>query len=177
RASTPSATCIRHWRTDGCPRSTPPPSRTQPAAETRSCSIAAVSCASPRARTAQSARSSTFSTRVRLVSISSRFPARSSGGSSAMAEVRTVLLELLRAGPAHNQLLSPLTPYIALCGSEGPATVHLPFEHRQLLNRLERLRYLSGSAPISTAQRESEVIELGAAIGSILTSVPVFSAQ
>src|SRR5262245_40622450 len=94
-----------------------------------------------------------------------------------MAEIRTVLLELLRAGPAHNQLLSPLTPYIALCGSEGPSTVHLPFEHRQLLNRLERLRYLSEHALISTAQRESEVIELGAAIGSILTSVPVLSAQ
>ena len=94
-----------------------------------------------------------------------------------MVEIRTVILELLRAGPAHNQLLSPLTPYIALCGSEGPATVHLPFEHRQLLNRLERLRYLSGSALVSTAQRESEVLELGAAIAESLGSVPALSAQ
>ena len=94
-----------------------------------------------------------------------------------MVEIRTVVLELLRAGPAHNQLLSPLTPYIALCGSEGPATVHLPFEHRQLLNRLERLRYLSGSALISTSQRESEVLELGAAIAEILASIPALSAQ
>ena len=39
-----------------------------------------------------------------------------------MSEIRNVKLELLRSGPAHNQLLSPLTPYLALCGAEGPVT-------------------------------------------------------
>jgi hypothetical protein len=50
-----------------------------------------------------------------------------------MSEIRNVKIELLRAGPAHNQLLSPLTPYLALCGADGPVTVHIPFEHEQLL--------------------------------------------
>jgi hypothetical protein len=50
-----------------------------------------------------------------------------------MSEIHNVKIELLRAGPAHNQLLSPLTPYLALCGADGPVTVHIPFEHEQLL--------------------------------------------
>ena len=33
-----------------------------------------------------------------------------------MARVHEVELELVRPGPPHNQLLSPLTPYMALCG-------------------------------------------------------------
>jgi hypothetical protein len=89
-----------------------------------------------------------------------------------MAEIRNVKLELLRPGPAHNQLLSPLTPYLALCGAEGPVTVHMPFEHRQLLNRLERLRYVSGGKEISQQQREAEVREIGEALGKVLAQVP-----
>jgi hypothetical protein len=57
-----------------------------------------------------------------------------------VSSIREVEFELLRAGPAHNQLLSTLTPYIALCGPNGPSTVHVPFEHQRLLTRLERLR-------------------------------------
>ena len=45
---------------------------------------------------------------------------------------RTSSSSSLRPGPAHNQLLSPLTPYLALCGADGPVTVNMPFEHRQL---------------------------------------------
>ena len=41
-----------------------------------------------------------------------------------MVEIQNVKLELLRPGPAHNQLLSPLTPYLALCGADGPVTVN-----------------------------------------------------
>jgi hypothetical protein len=61
--------------------------------------------------------------------------------------IQKVKLEFLRPGPPHNQLLSPLTPYIALCGEDGPVTVQMPFEHRQLLMRLRRLRYESGKDP------------------------------
>jgi len=94
-----------------------------------------------------------------------------------MPDVRTVKLELLRAGPPHNQLLSPLTPYIALCGSEGPVTVHLPFEHHQMLTRLQRLRYISDAGLISAEQRESEVLGLGAAIGDVFSAIPTLNAQ
>lgn len=89
-----------------------------------------------------------------------------------MAYIRNVKLELLRPGKAHNQLLSPLTPYIALCGGEGPSTIHMPFEHQHLLNRLERLRYVTGGKEVSMQQRDSEVYELGEILGGILSQVP-----
>jgi len=88
-----------------------------------------------------------------------------------MAEIRNVRLELLRPGPAHNQLLSPLTPYVALCGNEGPVTISVPFEHRQLLNRLERLRYATPGGAIPASQREAEVQELGRTVGAVLGSI------
>jgi hypothetical protein len=94
-----------------------------------------------------------------------------------MAAIRTVKLELLRAGPSHNQLLSPLTPYVALCGSDGPVTVNLPFEHRQLLARLERLRYESKGQSISNRQRESEVREIGETLGQVLGEVPTLISE
>jgi hypothetical protein len=55
--------------------------------------------------------------------------------------MRTITLELLRHGPAHNQLLSPLTPYLALCENHGAETLHVPFEHNQFLHRLDALGY------------------------------------
>jgi hypothetical protein len=89
-----------------------------------------------------------------------------------MSDIRNVKLELLRPGPAHNQLLSPLTPYLALCGADGPATVHMPFEQRQLLSRLERLRYEIYGTTVPATQREAEVREMGEAIGKVLGQVP-----
>ena len=88
-----------------------------------------------------------------------------------MAAVRTVKLELLRHGPQHNQLLSPLTPYLALCGPHSAQTVTLPFEHRQLLLRLARLRYEAGGHPVAAAQREGELRELGETVGRVLGQV------
>lgn len=89
-----------------------------------------------------------------------------------MADIRFAKLELLRNGPQHNQLLSPLTPYIALCGAAAPQTVHLPYEHRQLLTRLARLRYEQGGVAIAPEQRESELRELGEAIGRVFGAIP-----
>jgi hypothetical protein len=94
-----------------------------------------------------------------------------------MMNIENVKLEFLRPGPAHNQLLSPLTLYIALCGREGPVTVTFPFEHRQLLNRLERLRYITPSGTIPPQQREAEVQEIGEIIGEVLGKVPALAAQ
>ncbi len=54
---------------------------------------------------------------------------------------KTVTLELLREGPAHNQLLSPLTRYHGLCGNFGAVTVQVPYEHQEFMSRLKVLRY------------------------------------
>jgi hypothetical protein len=93
------------------------------------------------------------------------------------ASIGNVKLELLRPGPSHNQLLSPLTPYIALCGADGPVTVRMPFEHRQLLMRLGRLRYPEGKDPASDEQRQAEVRDIGETIGGVLGQVPALLAE
>src|SRR5437660_3746452 len=93
-----------------------------------------------------------------------------------MTDIRKVKLELLRSGPAHNQLLSPLTPYLALCGAEGPVTVNLPFEHAQLMTRLQRLRYTI-DGEVGRAQREAEIREMGEALGRVLSEVPALLSE
>jgi hypothetical protein len=94
-----------------------------------------------------------------------------------MTDIRKVKLELLRSGPAHNQLLSPLTPYLALCGADGPVTVNMPFEHRQLLSRLDRLRYATNGSAIAASQQEAELREMGEAIGRVLGEVPALLSE
>ena len=93
-----------------------------------------------------------------------------------MRDVYTIRLELLRFGPAHNQLLSPLTPYVTLCGNDEPASVTIPLEHHHLLNRLERLRYVTDGAPVSEGQRKAELRELGSIVGRVLANVPALTA-
>jgi hypothetical protein len=48
--------------------------------------------------------------------------------------MRTITLELLRHGPSNNQLLSPLTQYLALCENHSAVTVRIPFMHNQFLH-------------------------------------------
>jgi hypothetical protein len=55
--------------------------------------------------------------------------------------VRTVDLRILREGPTHNHLLSPLTPYLAVVGPYEAVTIRVPYEHRRLLRDLNALRY------------------------------------
>lgn len=92
-----------------------------------------------------------------------------------MSEILNIVLELVRSGPAHNQLLSPLTTYVALCGGGSPGNVHLPFEHHQLLMRIQRLRYELETGPASeaqTAQRQAELREMGDLLGAVLGEIP-----
>jgi hypothetical protein len=94
---------------------------------------------------------------------------------------REVRLEIVRPGKPHNQLLSPLTPYMALCGEGSPITFHVDFEHHQLLQRLERLRYVTRSGqrfvPIAPRLREAEVGELGNEVARILSEIETLSTE
>ena len=58
-----------------------------------------------------------------------------------MKKIRTVKLEFLRSGPPHNQLLSPLTVYLATAGRHEAVTVRVPYEHQSFLARLQFLSY------------------------------------
>jgi len=93
-----------------------------------------------------------------------------------MLDIQDVKLEFLRHGPAHNQLLSPLTTYLALCGADGPASVNVPFEHLQLTNRLNRLRYEINGVQVEASQRQGELRELGEDIAGMLGRIPAIGA-
>ena len=82
------------------------------------------------------------------------------------SNVSTVTLELLRHGPRHNQLLSPLTQYLAVCGRYDPVTIHMPYEHQQMLLRLRALRYLD-SDTTREIQLDEVMRDMGAIFGEI----------
>ena len=64
-----------------------------------------------------------------------------------MTSIRSVTLEIIRHGPPHNQLLSPLTQYIALSDGFEPTSLHIPYEHRRFLRDLNVLRYTAEPDP------------------------------
>ncbi|MDQ3292341.1 MAG: CHAT domain-containing protein, partial [Bacteroidota bacterium] len=86
--------------------------------------------------------------------------------------MRTITLELLRHGPAHNQLLSPLTPYLALCENHGAVTIHVPFEHNQFLHRLSALGYKLGEE-----SRLFQLNDTARVLGEILSYIPGLTAE
>src|SRR6185503_13336697 len=85
--------------------------------------------------------------------------------------IRRVSVEFLRPGPAHNQLLSPFTQYLAVCNDAGAAVVTVPYEHRVFERRLKELRYETGDQN----DRLSMLHEIGRDMGRILEAVPGFS--
>jgi hypothetical protein len=86
-------------------------------------------------------------------------------------------LELLRGGPPHNQLVSPITEYLALCGGAAPHTLRLPFEHGDLTSRLLVLRYGLGSGRDQEELRQAEISRLARELGALLGSIPAFGAE
>ena len=95
-----------------------------------------------------------------------------------MSRARKVVLELLRHGPAHNQLLSPLTQYLALCGNHHSETVHVPYEHNEFLARHDSLMYSQerraapGTEKTNRNNRELQLQITAREMSSILTRIP-----
>ena len=85
-----------------------------------------------------------------------------------MKQIKEVTVEFLRNGPAHNQLLSPLTNYMVLCGDHESKTVNVPLEHRQLLHHLSFLRYSTHKNEI----RKYEIDEMAGCISKLLEKIP-----
>jgi hypothetical protein len=86
--------------------------------------------------------------------------------------MRTITLELLRHGTAHNQLLSPLTPYLALCENHAAVTLHVPFEHNQFLYRLRSLTYKD-----KDDSRTFQLADTARVLGDILSTIPGLTAE
>lgn len=89
-----------------------------------------------------------------------------------MAHTRTVKFELLRHGPPHNQLLSPLTQYLALCGNHPATTVNVPFEHNQLLIRLNAFMYAD-----SEETRKLQIKDTARIMSGMLGDIPGLIAE
>jgi hypothetical protein len=86
-------------------------------------------------------------------------------------DIRTVSVELLRAGPRHNQLVSPLTQYLGVCGNAAAGRVSLPYEHGDLELRLQELRYRV--ADQDDRVRRSKLLDrTGREVAQILSAIP-----
>jgi beta-lactamase superfamily II metal-dependent hydrolase len=82
--------------------------------------------------------------------------------------IRLVNVEFLRPGPPHNQLLSPLTQYLAVCGDTGAGVVTVPYEQGRFERLLKDLRYETGDPE----DRLAMLHDLGMEIGRFLGGVP-----
>ena len=83
-------------------------------------------------------------------------------------QIRSVTVELLRAGPAHNQLLSPLTQYLGICDDAQAGIVTLPYEQLAFMRRMKSMRYDSGEE----ADRLPVLHEIGIEMAKVLGAIP-----
>ncbi len=82
-------------------------------------------------------------------------------------QIRLVHVEFLRPGPPHNQLLSPLTQYLAIAGDTGAGVVTVPYEQGEFWRRLKQLRYEAGDAEDRMAMLHATGVEMGKILGSV----------
>ena len=85
----------------------------------------------------------------------------------AHIQIKLVHVEFLRAGPPHNQLLSPLTQYLAIGGDAGAGIVTVPYEHAEFERRVRELRYETGDAGDRQAMLHTTGVEMGKILGSV----------
>lgn len=86
-------------------------------------------------------------------------------------KIPRVTLELVRQGPPHNQLLSPLTPYFAICGNHEPEIVHVPFEHATLLRKLKNMRYRGPGGAGADSEISADAEDVSRALTDMLSSI------
>lgn len=86
--------------------------------------------------------------------------------------MRTITLELLRHGPAHNQLLSPLTDYLALCENHSAVSLQVPSEHNQMMYRLRALSYI-----FTQESRSFQLTDTARMMGDLLAKIPGLTAN
>jgi hypothetical protein len=85
--------------------------------------------------------------------------------------IRSVTVEILRKGPPHNQLLSPLTDYLGICGESEAASVTVPYEQAEFGSHIAGLRYPDADED-DPAPRQKALRTLGQDLGEMLGKVP-----
>ncbi len=88
--------------------------------------------------------------------------------------IRKVTVEILRAGPRHNQLLSPLTQYLAVCEDSPAGVVMLPSHYVQetFERRLGELRYEVTPDKGGAGRLRGVLHQTGDEIAEILGGIP-----
>ena len=91
-------------------------------------------------------------------------------------EFDTHTLELLRAGPPHNQLLSPLTQYLATFDSAPSEAVSVPFDQYEFDQTIRDLRYQTDAA--ADSEKRQYVLETtGRKLATMMGKVPDLQAS
>ena len=85
-------------------------------------------------------------------------------------------LRALRGGP-HNQLVSPITEYLALCGGAAPPYTPASVRARRSHEPAARARYGLGSGRDQEELRQAEMSRLARELGTLLGSIPAFGAE
>ena len=83
--------------------------------------------------------------------------------------IRTVAVELLRAGPAHNQLLSPLTQYLGVCDDAEAGLVMLPYEQHTFMRRMRAMRHDDKAV---SDDKLPDLRDLGVEMAKLLGAIP-----
>jgi hypothetical protein len=86
---------------------------------------------------------------------------------SVAQKIHSIAFEILRHGPPHNQLLSKITDYVALCGNVSAETLRLPFNQLEHEMNLEALSY-HGDRKTAVFKLD----EVGNLMGELFSSVP-----
>lgn len=86
--------------------------------------------------------------------------------------MKNIVLEILRDGPPQNQLLSPLTKYMVLCGEHAATSLQIPFEHAHWLARMGALAYRD-----SEETRQLQVADIAGVMARLLEQVPGLVAE
>ena len=97
-----------------------------------------------------------------------------------MKTLQTVRLELLRHGPAHNQLLSPLTTYTGISGDSEIAAITIELEHQKLEALLKLLAYRrpgDRDGKIGNIERRQALEEMAAIVTRVLEKNPGLASQ
>ncbi len=96
-----------------------------------------------------------------------------------MKDFSPILLELVRPGERHGQLLSRLTNYIALCDGVNADTIRFGFDHHELLDDISALRYTvgRGSQAVPNDLRRGAVRRVGDSIAALLSQMEGFQTR
>src|SRR5262245_18185306 len=81
--------------------------------------------------------------------------------------IRLVTVEFLRPGPAHNQLLSPVMQYLAICADKPVGVITVPYEQGAFERRLKELRYETGDPGDRQAMLHEIVVEMSKILGAV----------